>query len=566
MRGKSRAFNFAIVALLFSMSILFTGWGASSSSAYSTIVPPQQSISLFQGYYDYVEIDSFSNSTWLVYNVTSTYPISTALMNPDQLSSFANVSSDPISNSITYQNGTSAFQDIQIAAGRYFLVFYAYSHRTLVNFGYNVYPNSPFSYGPVAPPQPSGIASYGISNDSGMVVPYEIRTNEIVGLANISSLLSNNPNASFYGDNVAGATLQLNVNLVVNLTNGLKDVYWVQNTPDFVTSANTFALTDNLWNNSDTAGVMSNESVSSTNAAKGAAVYTSVTQGGTSYAYIFGEDNVTYSTPLSFALIENETVQNGAGVLVQFGFRLLQNGTLASSPTYWYDNVTIHAQNVQSAYFDVAGNATTPIGSFYDAELVFAGEGNFETTQFLQMSASLGLFYQNQTTGILTSFPSFYSFGGDTGEAATNVSVVYSNGIGYLSVGNPNYAYLGKSSLTLGPDYRLPSPIFHTPDQAQSITFPSTQTSTSQLQTTSTTSQVPSFNNELLIAGLVLVIFAVAVFAMIATRRKPREQVLQPYQLPPVAQASVRPCPYCGTLLPREAAFCSDCGAPQPQT
>ena len=564
MNVKSRAFNFAIVALLFSTGILLTGSGASSSSAYSTIVPQHQSIQLFQGYYDYVEIDSFSNDTWLVYNITSTYPISTALMTRDQLSSFANVSSDPISNSITYQNGTGVFEDIQIPIGRYFLVFYAYSHHTLVNFGYSVHPNTPYSYGPVSSPKPSGIASYGINNDSGTVVPYEIQTNEIVGMANISSLLADNPNASFYGDHVAGATLQLNANLVVNLSNGLVDVYWVQNTPDFVTSVDTIALMDNLWNNSDTAGVMSNESVTSTNAANGAAVYTSFAHGTTSYAYVFGVNNDTYLTPFSFALIENETVQSGVGVLVQFGFHPIQNGTLLSSPTYWYDNVTIHAPNVQSAHFDVAGNATTPIGNFYDAELVFAGEGNFETTQFVQMGASLGLFYQDQTSGTLKSFPSFYSFGGDTGEAATNVSVSYSNGIGYLSVGNPNYVYLGKSSLTLASDYRLPFQIFQTPKQTQSITLPSTQTSTFLLQTTS--NQVSAFNNALLIAGVIFVILVVGIVAVLTTRRKPQEQLLQPYLSPPGTQVTQRPCPYCATPLPSEALFCSNCGAPQHQT
>lgn len=563
MHGKSRSLNFAIVALLVSTVILLTGSGATSSSAYYTKVPQQQSIQLFQGYYDYMEIDSFSNDTWIVYNVTSVYPISTALMNRDQLSSFANVSSDPISNSITYQNGTSVFEDIQIPIGQYFLVFYAYSHRTIVNFGYSVYPNTPFSYGAVSSPQPSGIVSYGINNDSGTVAPYEIQTNEIVGLANISSLLADNPNASFYGDHVAGATLQLNANLVVNLSNGFENVYWVQNTPDFVTSVDTISLVDNLWNNTDTAGVLSNESVTSTNAAKGAAVYTSVTHGATSYAYVFGENNATYLKPFSFALIENETVQSGVGVLVQFGFHPIQNGTLVSSPTTWYDNVSIHAPDVQSAHFDVAGNATTPIGNFYDAELVFAGEGNFETTQFVEMSASLGLFYQDQASGTLKSFPSFYSFGGDTGEAATNVFVSYSNGIGYLSVGSPNYAYLGNSALTLARDYRLPSQIFHTPNQTQSITPGTTETSTSQTQN-ATTVQVSAFSNLLLIAGVIVVILVVGIVAVLAIRRKPQE--LLPYLSSPVIQVSQRPCPCCATPLPSEALFCSNCGAPQPQT
>ena len=104
----------------------------------------------------------------------------------------------------------------------------------------------------------------------------------------------------------------------------------------------------------------------------------------------------------------------------------------------WYDNITIHTPDVASAYFEVSGNATTPVGNFYDAELVFAGEGNLEPTQFVNMSASLGLFFKNDITGDYTSFPSYYSFGGDTGETSTGVNVGYSNGIAYLTVGGSN--------------------------------------------------------------------------------------------------------------------------------
>jgi thermopsin len=554
-----------LAALILSTSILLVGLGSFRTSASDTIVPPQQSITLFRGYYDYVEIDSFSSNTWLVYNVTSDYPISTALMNLDQLSSFTNVTSDPISNSITYQNGTSAYQDVQLSPGRYFILFYAYSHRATVAVGYYVYPNTPFSYGEVTPPQPTGIAAFGISNDSGVVTPYVIRTNQIVGLANISSFLANNPNASSFGDNVAGATLQLNANLVVNQTNGLQDVYWVQNTPDFVTSVNAVALTDNLWNNTDYTGYMTNQSVTSPNFANGGAVYASTSQGTTSYAYLFNENNATYSLPFSFALVENETVERGSGVLVQFGFRTLQNGSLSNAPTSWYDNVTIHVPDVQSAYFDVAGNATTPVGSFYDAELVFAGEGNFETTQFLNMSASLGLFYQDQSTGSLTSFPSYYSFGGDTGEASTNLTVGYSNGIAYVSVGGSNYSYLGRSSLTLGQNYLLPSAIFNTPNQTEATT--TFQSSTTASITTSSSTVVSSNNFMLYLGVTVVVVIVVAAIAVAATRRKrPPEQVVMPSPQVVQAETSTKQCAYCGTFLPLEAAFCSSCGAPQNQT
>ena len=154
------------------------------------------------------------------------------------------------------------------------------------------------------------------------------------------------------------------------------------------------------------------------------------------------------------------------------------------------------------------GNATTPIGSFYDSELVFAGEGNLETTSLVDMSTSLGLFFQNQTTGALSSFPSYYSFGGDTGEAVSNLAVSYSNGIAYVQVGNPNYVYLGNASLTLRSDFKLPGSVFSTPATTQSMS-------------SSRGSIVSGISNDLLLfGGAIAVVSVVAVVALPTIRRR----------------------------------------------
>ncbi len=538
--------------------ILLVGVSPLRTSARTVTIPPQQQVVLHYSEYQYLEVDSFSNSTWLAYNITSTSPISVALMTVSQFNSFSNVTSDPISNSITYQNGTSMQQEIHIAPGQYFLVIYAYVSRAVVNIGYTVYPNTPFSYGAVTPPFASGIATYGIKNVSGDAIPYEVRTNEIIGVANISSFLVNNPNAASYGDNVAGATLQLNSILVVNESDGSQGIYWIQNTPDFVTSTDAISLTDNIWNNTDLSGILSNQSITSSNSANGAAVYISTTGGSTSYAYLNYENNMTYNLPYSFALLESETVLKGRGVLVQLGYRLLQNGSLSSSPVYWYDNVTINAPNVTTAYYDVSGNATTPIGSFFDSEFVFAGEGNYETTQLVTMSSSLGLFYKNETSGLMSSFPSYYSFGSDTGEAVTNASVTYKNGIAFVQPGNSNYAYLGESSILLGSDYRLPS--FATPPLVTTTISPTTLT---QVTSSVSTSNGGTSGSLPLVAGLVVLIFVLIGVVVVALRRnRPTKDMLTFPQTTPL-QMSPSTCPYCGTLLPPEAAFCSNCGQPQ---
>ena len=307
--------------------------------------------------------------------------------------------------------------------------------------------------GPVPAPLASGIASFGVYNNSGVVASYEIRTNQIVGVANISSLQVDTVDAPQYGDSVTGVTLQLNALLVVN-DNGSasQEVYWVQNVPDFVTGASQASFGDEIWNNTDLTGYLSNQSITSTNSQNGGFVYPG--GNGNTAVYNYNSNNLTYALPLNFGLLMRETVLPNMGVLVQLGYHTLSNGLPEfSSTTNWFDNVTIHDTSVQTAYFDVSGNSTTPIGLLLDAELVFAGEGNGESAYFTQLNATLGLFYQNRTTGFLSSFPTYYDFSGDTGEAADYLVVNYANGIANIETGaNPNYVYLGNASLFLNPN------------------------------------------------------------------------------------------------------------------
>jgi thermopsin len=452
----------------------------SSSLKAHQSVPLTQSLTLRRGYYQYYEADSFSNNASVAYAVSSTSPISTALMTLTQLDEFANNTNDPVSNSITYGNGTSVQNNVTIAPGQYFLVFYAYYSRTSIQFGYQVSPNTPFSYGPVPSPLASGIASFGISNKSGVVTPYEIRTNEIVAIANISSLQVNTASASQYGVNPTGATLQLNTLLVVNenstsSSSPNQKVYWLQSVPDFVTGLSQVSFGDEIWNWTDQSGFLSNQTVTSTNFQNGGFVSPSGNGNSGPYVYNYNGNNQTYNLPLNFSLLETETLLPKTGVLVQLGYMMTANGSASStSRINWFDNITIVDPNVQGAYFDVSGKSPTPIGLYYDAELVFAGEGNLEIAHFTQLGASLGLFYSNSTShsGMLSSFPTYYSFSGATGESADDLVVTYSNGIASIGTGvNPNYVYLGNStrSLILG------------------STTSSTTTSTSQTTTTSTT-------------------------------------------------------------------------------
>ena len=414
----------------------------------SSALPAKQSITIPPGYFIPIEIDTFSNVSQVSYEATSNISISFAFMNSNQFHIF-NSTSLGITNAITYETGTSSKKDLQVSKGQYFLVFYDSSDTDTANvtFAYQAYPNTPYNSGQVTSPQPTGLASFGIYNESGNVVPYNVSSTRIVGAANITSILAHNATAPQYSDTISGATLQLNSMLVVQDKNGsFPQVYWVQDTPDFVTNSDSVSFGDNIWNNTDEVGFLSNSTITSQN---GNFVYPTYSNDSTSqYYYGYGTFNYTYSLPLDLDLIINESAELGQGIFLQIGSQILKNGSSsAPSPVNWFDNITINDKNVETASFLVFGNRSTPIGDFYDTELVFGGEGNLESTFFEQLNATIGLSYLNGTS--LVPFPSYYSFGGDTGEAADNLQVSYfGNGIAQITPGTPNYVYLVSSNST----------------------------------------------------------------------------------------------------------------------
>jgi thermopsin len=335
------------------------------------------------------------------------------------------------------------------------------------------------------------------------VTPYTIESSDAVGVADITAFQAYNSSAAASNDTLSGATLQLNSILTVNEQGGLQQFYWVQNTPDFVTSASQVAWADNIWNFS-VSGILSNSTITSPDGGYAFSYYNS---GNPGYYYSFESSNSTYRLPLQLALIISETTIPGTGVLVQMGAQEIGNGSAPAQAINWFDNATILDPTVQSAALYVSGNVTTPNGLYSDTELVFGGEGNGETTHFTQLSASLGLFYGNTTAGTQTAFPSYYSFGGDTGEATDDLSVSYTgNGFSTLAVGTPDYVYLGTASGT----YTLP------------LAGATVSTSFSAASSTSTASQSSSSGSAssfpLSYLATVVVLLSVAVLLTLSAR------------------------------------------------
>jgi thermopsin len=458
-------------------------------------IPLISQLDLPDGYFEYYQIDAAAVTNVLMIGSSSNVSVSTSVMNSAEFTAYNNTESG-IVNSLFISNGTSAFKTLDVPKGDYFLVFLAYSDNANISFNWLLYPNSPYQTGPLPSPEPSGIGAFGLNNNSGVVTPYSVESNEVVGVADITSLLAHNSTASLADSEVSGSTLQLNTVLVVNEQNGTQQVYWVQDTPDFVTSAMQVANVDNVWNYS-ISGFLGNTTITSS---MGGFAYSYQQYNATQYFYANGTGNSTYALPFDIALMVNETIDPGVGVVVQTGTQILRNGTALESPADWFDNVTIHDPTVTSAYYLVSGNSSTPEATYFDSELVFVGEANGESTSFTQMSASLQLFYDSNSTGLLTYYPSYYSFGQDTAEASDNLRVSYNgNGVATLSAGTPNYVYLGSAS---------GSTSLSQLEAAATSTSSASQTTTSSSSSSSGLSSIP--------ASYLLVVAAAAATILVA--------------------------------------------------
>jgi len=382
---------------------------------------------------------SLSNISFVNFTVASTYPEKIRLSEGNESQSLIN---------ITQENTSNIWWNYrQLNAGKYAIEFNTTKNNTsfisikiipeLVNPFYYIFQNK--SNGAL----PVGIASYGLYNNlNASVKTYQIKTDEVVGVANISAIRAYNAtppkNVSKYG-----ASLQLNVMMNGYNEQGKKLTYWLQDVVDFNTSDNNFDLVDNIWNSSLPRANMT-EAIG-----KGRlSVYNYTTYNQKVYAYAYPKYYMNYSLPLSIKLII-ETKGNE----ISFGYQILKNDFCSFYPdsftcqyeylnatpqsTIFYDNVTIPNLNNYSIlvtpYYYAPSTLTNGSNNYYDAELIFGGGGNGENTAFSYMNATLNLYYDKD--GILEEFPSYYSFGRDTEEGVYNLNTTILNGTGHVRIG-----------------------------------------------------------------------------------------------------------------------------------
>jgi thermopsin len=457
----------------------------------------------------------FSNET-VSYSLFSQSTGSTIFSSPPE--TVTNLSLNPFTYNYTFVNLPKSVYQLEVSN--------SHAGAAYVYVEYHIYPKyvNPylwrFLFG--AKGAPTGIAAYGVTNESGVPLPYFVASSSVMGLANITTIQAYNATAA----KAAGlndpymASLQLNLILAVRNSDGSLYVYWPQNVPTFYTDKHMVQLSNNVLNMTGDGAWLSNSTITSPDG-----LVTEYNNSG-SVQYYYGDylksPVFSYALPFEFALLMNESVVPGQGVLLSMGFQVMANGTaVQGEPIYWFDNITIHDPSVSQASFVVSGYRYTPVGassflgSYYDAELVFGGGGNGEVVQFTELSCALGLFYYSDTQHGYTAFPSYYSFGSDTAEATTNVHVDYAGG-GYaaLSTGVPDYTYLG-----LGSSMPAGAP-------TSTVTTPTTQASTltQSTATFSPTTQVPApapaYTGDAVLAGVIItVVVLVSVFLIV--RRRP---------------------------------------------
>lgn len=478
--------------------------------------------------------------------------------------------------------------NVSLAEGEYSLfITNGNSAPTFMYFEYEITPQfvDPYLVGLFhsSPARPTGIASYGVSNNSGSISTYVINSSAIAGFADVSSISTFNPNvpAGVAPDEVS---LQLNAVLSVKDSDNSTKVYWPQNVVAFFTNSSQIELDNNVLNVTGDSATLTNSTITSPNG------FVVSTPSGDYYGNYVNHLSAGYALPLSFIAILEESVVSGRGVQIRMGMDGLENGTslnLKSNVT-WFDTILIVDPQVSSASFVVSGEAYTPagaaqpLGTFYDAEFVLGGGGNGAGAHFGALSADLSLFYLNSATNLFRSFPSVYSFGGDTAETVDNVHATdVSDQYVSLSTGTPDYVLLSDSfNSSVNSVIGLISAASQTSTSIAQST--NTQTVTSSLMRTSaTTSNSPAttqatstssaptvrspnsglLGNTLVDTGLVVAV--VVVFAAVLALRQrsmKRAQAQGEMRGTTTAAGPLRVCRNCGTTLEPGELFCPNCG------
>lgn len=274
-------------------------------------------------------------------------------------------------------------------------------------------------------PAPMGIGDFGLKNQSGTLVPYNLSTTAFIGSITINS------SKEFYPASQDPNSYSIQLNTVLNnvtLNGNSSYTFWTQNVAFFSTKTDQLTLIDNVWN--FTGADLGQNTIISGN--------------GTnliSYYYSIGPTfNVSSSFKLTLYLTTSDI--NGQNA-VYFSYNILsQNGNHKGT----YDTVVFNSTygappgySAPVAHFLVSGSDITPLGTLNDAELILGGPGGGSEANFYNLSGTMQLQYYDN--GKYLNAPSSYDYGTDTGETSYGVAVGWSNdGVATLTNG-PSLLY-----------------------------------------------------------------------------------------------------------------------------
>ncbi len=272
-------------------------------------------------------------------------------------------------------------------------------------------------------PAPMGLSDLGLGSGGG----YVYNTSSFESVMTLNSFNDYNPGYAGWDAPPNYMTFQLNT-VTVNtsypgFTNGS---FWIQNVVHF--NGSSLQFENNIWNFSSPAAALNAGTLLN---------YTGTLVPGSFY-YVYGP---TYqvSYPFTLTLYNNLTGQGGHPG-VYFNYTITNtSGSVSGS----YDYVTWNGTYNPSSpiQFQVNGQHYNPLGYlFYDAEIIFGGNGGGANAVLTELNGTANLNYWNSATNSYASVPSAYDYGEDTGETSIGVSAYYVGTTEYLNQG-PSLQY-----------------------------------------------------------------------------------------------------------------------------
>ncbi len=295
-------------------------------------------------------------------------------------------------------------------------------------------------------PAPLGLGYYGLENESGTLTGSVFNTTGVEGYFNTGDSLGvESLYFDFGGQQTYGSQLNAVIQNITLLGQGGYQM-WSQNVINYDPASSSGQLTFdlNVWNFSSAALTMSANSI----------IYPTTHTGST---YEAGGSAITVSYPFSFALYMNTTVNytysGSGGSCITYGCnedyfnysvwnaegqRVCPTPTTAQPTCGTYDNVIFNSQapthhvmiQKGSAEFQANGLEYNPYVNLpLDFEFDFGiGDSSGSMNNLVYADATLGLLYQNATTGQYQSVPAAYNYGSETGEDGEGAYIGWETG------------------------------------------------------------------------------------------------------------------------------------------